>query len=148
MTRAEKARENFFNGYNCSQAVFVAFADLVGLDELTAKRVSMGFGGGMGRLREVCGAVSGAAMVLGALYGGDDASDRASAYAKIQQFAAAFKEKNNTIICRELLGLDKNAKQSPIPDARSSEYYKTRPCPDKVYEAAQILEEMLEQMQV
>ncbi|MCM1544470.1 MAG: C-GCAxxG-C-C family protein [Ruminococcus sp.] len=144
MSRAENAKANFFNGYNCSQAVVVAFADLLEIDEITAKKMSMGLGGGMGRLREVCGAVSGAAMVLGALYGGEDASDKASAYAKIQQFAEKFKEKNGTIICRELLGLDKNIKQSPIPEERSKEYYEKRPCPQKVYEAAQILEEMID----
>lgn len=143
MTRAEKAKENFINGYNCSQAVFAAFADLLGLDDITAKKVSMGMGGGMGRLREVCGAVSAGAMILGAIYGGENSDDRASAYEKIQQFAQEFKQKNNSIICRELLGLDKNAKISPIPDARTKEYYQVRPCPNKVYEAAKILEKMI-----
>lgn len=143
MSRADKAKEYFLNGCNCSQAVLTAFADILELDESTAKKLSIGLGGGVGRLREVCGAVSAAAMVLGSVYSGSNADNRAAAYEKVQQFAEAFKKQSGSIICRELLGLDKNAKVSSTPEKRTAEYYKARPCADKVYEAAQILEEMI-----
>ncbi|MCM1363521.1 MAG: C-GCAxxG-C-C family protein [Faecalibacterium sp.] len=143
MSRADKAKEYFLSGCNCSQSVLIAFADIIGIDELTAKRLSIGLGGGVGRMREVCGAVSASAMVLGALYSGENASDRATSYTKIQQFADTFKAESGSIICRELLGLDKTAKQSPIPEARTEEYYKVRPCAEKIYEAARILEESI-----
>ena len=90
MSYAETARDIFMDGYGCAQAVFTAFAPLTGVEKEQALRLAMGLGGGVGRMREVCGAVSGAAMVLGALYGGDDARDKASAYAKVRQFADAF----------------------------------------------------------
>ncbi len=143
MTRADKAREYFKSGYACSQAVFAAFSDIFGIDELTAKKLTLGLGAGVGRMREVCGAVSGSAMVLGALYGGENASDKASAYTKVQQFAEEFRKRSGSIICRERLGLAKGQGQNPVPDARTAEYYKTRPCADIIYEAAKILEEMI-----
>lgn len=142
MSYAEKARDLFLSGCNCSQAVFAAFSDRLGMDEETAKRISIGLGGGVGRMREVCGAVSGAAMVLGAVYGGEDASDKATAYAKVQEFAAQFKAQEGSIICREILALDAKKKETPQPDERTAEYYKARPCAQKVYAAAEIVQRM------
>ena len=143
MTYADKAKKIFEEGCNCSQAVVAAFSDVLGIDEATAKRISTGLGGGVGRLREVCGAVSGAAMVLGFVYGGEKGEDKISAYEKVQELANEFKKDEGSIICREILGLDKSKKETATPDARTAEYYKVRPCAEKVYEAAKIVEEML-----
>lgn len=141
---AQKAKDLFFSGLNCSQAVFTAFSSLNGLDEETAKKVSIGLGGGVGRLREVCGAVSGAAMVLGMVHGGENAENKASAYAFVQKFAEEFKKENGSIICRELLGLDENKKETSTPDARTPQYYKKRPCAELVYTAAKIVSDMID----
>lgn len=127
------------NGYNCAQAVCVAFCDVTGLDERTALRISAPFGGGMGRMREVCGAVSGALMVLGLLFAPDDPTDKAAKaehYRMVQDFAARFRERNGSIICRDLLG-DK-AGSGPVPDDRTEEYYRLRPCERMVYDAADL----------
>ena len=102
----QTAHENFKKGYNCAQAVFVAFKDEMGMDEVTAAKLSSSFGGGMGKMREVCGAVSGALMVLGMMKGNFDPEDdkaKAAHYALVQEFAAKFKAEHETIICRELL---------------------------------------------
>ncbi len=144
MSRADRAKELFFNGYSCAQAVLCAFCDELSIDEETAQAISSSFGGGMGRMREVCGAVSGALMVLGMKYGYTDKSDpskKAENYKRVQEFAKYFKEENGSIICRELLGLSKGEKSDPIPGERTKEYYKKRPCPEIVYTAAKILEE-------
>lgn len=143
MSYADKAKRIFEEGYNCSQAVFSVFSDVMNIDEETAKRISIGLGGGVGRMREVCGAVSGAAMVLGYVYGGETAEDKKGAYEKVQKFAEEFKKDNGSIICREILGLDKTKKETATPEARTTEYYRVRPCSEKVYEAARIVEEML-----
>lgn len=148
MTYTDKAREIFMTGCNCSQAVFAAFSDVLGIDEVTAKKISVGLGGGVGRLREVCGAVSGAAMVLGAVFGGDEGENKAAAYEKVQKMAADFKTENGSVICREILGIDKAKKESATPDARTEEYYKSRPCADKVYEAARLVEKILREEKV
>ena len=135
---AEKAKALFEEGYNCAQAVFCAFNDLMNLDFETALKISSSFGGGLGRLREVCGAVSGAAMVLGYLYGYDSPKDNTTKmehYALIQQFANDFAKENGSYICKELLGLDKK-ENSPVPTERTNEFYKKRPCNELVYEAA------------
>ena len=142
MTRKERAIELFVNGANCAQAVLVAFADLCDLDEKTAYRLSAPFGGGLGRQREVCGAVSGLCMVLGFLYGYDDLSDapaKAEHYRLVQELCDAFKAEFGTIVCRELLG-EKRATTHPEPDPRTAEYYRTRPCARQVGVAAGILE--------
>ena len=102
----QKAEENFLNGYNCTQAVFLAFSDLHGMDGKTAARLSSSFGGGMGRLREVCGAASGMFLVAGMLYGYEkpgDAQGKKEHYARIQQLAKAYEAENGSIVCRELL---------------------------------------------
>ena len=143
MSYAEKAKKIFEEGYNCSQAVFAAFSDIMDIDEETAKRISTGLGGGVGRMREVCGAVSGAAMVLGFVYGGEKGEDKKGAYEKVQQFSKEFKKDNGSIICREILGLDKKKQETATPDERTAEYYRVRPCAEKVYEAARIVEEIL-----
>ena len=138
------AEELFYEGYNCSQAVLLAFEELTGLDRKTAAMLSSSFGGGIGRMREVCGAVSGAAMVLGLFKGYFDPKakeEKIAHYALIQDFAARFKEKNGSIICRDLL--NGVAKDGPIPEKRTSEFYQKRPCPVLVRQAAEIVDEML-----
>ena len=106
MTHREMAEANFKEGYNCSQAVFAAFSEEVGLPRQTALQLASGFGGGVGRMREVCGAFSGAVMALGALYGSDDPAHKTAVYAMVQELAAKFKAETGSLICRELLGLD------------------------------------------
>ena len=147
MTHAEKAAELFIEGYNCAQAVFGAFCDVTGIDEKSAMTISSSFGGGMGRLREVCGACTGAFMVAGILFGYDDPKDdlaKKEHYALIQDIANRFKERNNTIICRELLdGIAKDTLPTPTP--RTEEYYKSRPCLRFVMDAADILDEIIKE---
>lgn len=139
------ARDLFLNGYNCAQAVFCAFCDVTGLDIETAARLASSFGGGLGRLREVCGTVSGAAMVLGMVKGYSTPGDLAlktAHYHTVQAFARRFREENGSIICRELLrGVDVVPGSDPEP--RTPEYYKKRPCPELAACAARILDEML-----
>ncbi|MGN0469267.1 MAG: C-GCAxxG-C-C family protein [Acutalibacteraceae bacterium] len=143
MDHVQRAKALFMSGLNCSQAVFLAFSDELGIDETTAKRISIGLGGGVGRMREICGAVSGAAMVLGAVYGGRDGTNKAGAYGKIKLFAEKFKEKNKYIVCRELRGFDRDLKESSVPDDRTKEYYQTRPCVQLVCDAASIVQDIL-----
>lgn len=143
--KTEKAKELFMQGYNCSQAVVGAFCEDLGLDFETAMKLSSSFGGGMGRLREVCGAVSGAFMVAGLKYGCTDPTDKTAKtehYKLIQDMAAKFKEENGSIICRELLGVG-DKKESHVPEDRTKEYYKKRPCAQLVEIAAKITEEIL-----
>lgn len=144
-SKGEKAYNNFLSGYNCTQAVTVAFAEELGLDAETTARLSCGFGGGMGRMREVCGTFSGIVMVLSRLYGYSDPKDvktKKELYEKIRALAERFRQANGSIICRELLGLDK-AEESAEPEARTAEYYKKRPCPELCRCAADILEEFI-----
>ena len=145
MTRPEQAYENFKSGYNCCQSIAVAYADLLGLSSEMAARLSSGFGGGMGRLREVCGAVSGMVFVASAFKGYSDPKDNAQKkelYALIQKLAGAFERENGSIVCRELLGLSVK-KEDPTPSARTEGYYKKRPCAELVRMAAEILEREL-----
>ena len=142
---SEKAANNFREGYNCAQSVLLAFANKVGLKEDEALKLASSFGGGMGRLREVCGAVSAMFMIAGILKGYTDPNNdivKANHYKLIQDLAAEFKLKHGTIICRELLGLD-GTEFSPIPSARTDEYYKERPCEEFIRCAAEIVEEDL-----
>ena len=139
---AQKAMKYFKEGYNCSQSVLLAFADCCEIDEKTAVRISSSFGGGMGRLREVCGAVSGMFMTAGLMYGYDDPADyqgKTDHYARIQELARRFEAENGSIVCRTLLGLDQG-KDSYIPEKRTEEYYKKRPCGQLVGIAAMIME--------
>ena len=145
MTRREAAMANFMKGYNCSQSVVLAFADMFDIDEATLSKLSSSFGGGMGRLREVCGSVSGMFMVAGLLYGYDGPETgqlKADHYARIQELARRFEEKHGSIVCRELLGLSVRH-DVPVPEARTSEYYKKRPCPEIIGDAAEILEQFI-----
>ena len=141
MTKAELAKQNFLNGCNCAQAVLLAFSDLTKLDPDTARRIASGFGGGMARMREVCGAVSGMFMAAGLLYGSSGLSheEKAAHYVRLQALAAQFREKNGSILCRELLSGVKTD-GSPLPQRRTAEYYQKRPCAQLVSDAAQILE--------
>lgn len=144
MTRAQQAKQYFQEGYNCAQAVLLAFADCTDVPEETLKAVSLPMGAGMGRLRLTCGTVSGAAMMLGLLY--PDKS-KAEMYALVQEFVKRFKEKNGSIICGELLtGAHVKADTSPKPEERTETYYKKRPCAELVSDAAEILEGMIEEM--
>ena len=134
------AAELFLKGYNCAQAVAVAFCDVTGLEPEFAAKMASSFGGGMGRMREVCGAVSGMLMVAGLLYGydtpGDDVSKKAH-YTLVQELAGSFREKNGSIVCREIL---KNPPSDPNPSPRTEEYYRVRPCARMVLTAANILD--------
>ncbi len=150
MSRADKARELFLKGFNCSQAVFAAFADVMNIDESTALRLSAPFGGGMGRMREVCGACSGMFMAAGMLYGYTNPSDdvaKAEHYALIQRMAKDFRYKmnNGSIICKELLALQSSTEPSFSPTPRTDEFYKTRPCLKYVEDAALILEAIIDE---
>ena len=142
MTRAEQAAKLFYEGYNCAQAVVVAFSDLTGLDAKASAKIAAPFGGGMGRMREVCGAVSGMLMVYGQLYGYEapNAEAQAEVYGTVQALAGTFREKAGSIICRELL---ENPPSDPVPSVRTEEYYAQRPCVRMVYLAASILEEYI-----
>lgn len=145
---SEIAASLFKQGFNCSQAVFAAFCDETGLDRSTALKIASSFGGGMGRLREVCGAVSGMFMVAGVLYGYDNADsgvEKREHYKLIQDMAERFRQKNGSIICRELLGLKKEGADSPAPSPRTKEYYKKRPCVEMVRCAAQIMDDVIEE---
>ena len=142
MNRGELAAQNFRSGYNCAQAVLLAFSDLTGLEDDVAMKLASSFGGGMGRLREVCGAVSGMFMVAGLLYAvralrPPEATP--APYARVHGLAARFRAANGSILCRELLQgvpTDKTA----VPEHRTPEYYKKRPCADLVRDAALLME--------
>lgn len=147
MSKATDAKNYFLSGYNCAQAVAIAFSDMVDLDEKTIAKCVCGYGGGMGRLREVCGAFSGAVFILSLLYGYDDSNayeEKKQIYSDIQQLAQMCKDANGSIICRELLGIDKKAQCSPVPQERTQEYYKKRPCAEIVYTCAECLEKFIE----
>ena len=139
-THGKLAAELFLKGYNCSQSVVVAFSDVTGMTPRHAARISSSFGGGMGRMREVCGAVSGMLLVAGLLYGydtpGDDESKRQH-YQLVQTLAGKFREQEHSIICRESL---KNPPSDPNPTPRTDDFYKSRPCARLVALAADILD--------
>jgi len=145
MDHGMKAAELFMQGYNCAQAVAVAFCDVTGLDaDFSAKMISS-FGGGMGRMREVCGAVSGMLLVAGILYGYDTPGDDESKlehYRLVQALSGQFREQVGSIVCREIL---KDPPSDPNPTPRTAEFYKTRPCARMVLLAGQILDEYIAQ---
>ena len=140
--KGEQARALFMQGYNCSQSVAAAFCEEAGLDQDTMLKISVGLGGGMGRLREVCGAFSGAVLVLGMLYGSTDPASKMTVYSIVQQLAEGFKAENGSIVCKELLGLAK-PEGSPVPEPRTADYYKKRPCAELVAQAADLLAEYI-----
>lgn len=144
MTKSEQAVELFKSGYSCAQAVLLTFAEELNLDKETAAKLASSFGGGMGRLREVCGAFSGLLLAAGLKFGPSDpkaASAKAAHYALVQKLAAQFKEKNGSIICRDLLGVA--GQQAPTPEARTEQYYKKRPCAGMIACAAELMEQLL-----
>lgn len=146
MNKKEKAQKLFLEGYNCAQAVAGAYAEEMGMDFATVVRTVSSFGGGMGRMREVCGAVSGMLFVAGALWGYDSPKDfvaKKEHYERIQRLAAEFKKETGSIICRELLGLE-GQDHRPTPSERTEEYYKKRPCVEMVALAAEILSRNME----
>jgi len=144
--RAARARNLFLEGYNCTQSVVLAYADL--FSDLSAEQLAAfaaPLGGGVSRLREVCGAVSGMALIAGRIRPNPRPKDqpaKAACYALVQEFAEAFRASNGAIVCRELLGLTER-KSSPVPAERTPEYYRKRPCPDLVADAARIVAERL-----
>ena len=143
MDHRELAAELFLSDSNCAQAVLEAFGDVTGLEKSFAAKLASSFGGGMGRMREVCGAVSGMLMALGLKYGYADPKDRAgktAQYELVRALADEFKKENGSIICRELLGLDENFKPKP-PEVRTEGYYKKRPCGELCKQAAEIFEQ-------
>ncbi len=143
MDHGIKAAELFLSGYNCAQAVVVAFAPELGLSEAQAAKLASAFGGGMGRMREVCGAVSGMLLVLSQLYGydtpGDDAGKK-RLYTQVQELAGQFRAANGSIVCREIL---KNPPADPNPTPRTAEFYAKRPCAKMVMTAGKLLDEFL-----
>ena len=150
MTRKEKAMQKFLDGYNCCQCMILAFEDLIDTDISLALKISSPFGGGMGKLREVCGSVSGMFMVLGYIMGYDEPDDyegKKTLYAHVQELARRYEEANGSIICRDLLGLTQK-EQDPNPAKRTEEYYKARPCTEKVGSAAEILEAYLRELKI
>ena len=147
MTRREMAVANFMKGYNCTQSVVLAFADMLPVNESDLLKMASSFGGGMGRLREVCGSVSGMFIVIGLFYGYDGPETgqvKAEHYKRVQELAHRFEEKHGSIVCRELLGLNVK-REAPTPEARTKEYYKKRPCPEIIGDAAEILEEYIKE---
>ena len=162
--RGECAKANFLRGCNCAQAVLLAFSDVTGLDDALAMRLASSFGGGMGRMREVCGTVSASLMVLGLAHGYDanaptEREDKAAHYARVQTFAQRFRTVHGSIICREILanhvaGMKSTApaedaqitamqSDAPTPTPRSAEYYRKRPCAEIAAEAARMLDRYL-----
>jgi len=150
-SKRELAQSNFCAGYNCTQAVVLSFKDELcselNINENTLLKLASSFGGGMGRLREVCGAVSGMFMIAGFLYGytsPDDKAGKTEHYKRIQELAEAFKKKNGSIVCRELLQL-RQQKDIPVPDDRTPEYYATRPCERVIGDAAAIIDAYIQE---
>jgi C_GCAxxG_C_C family probable redox protein len=146
-SKGELAKEYFQSGANCAQAVLAAYHEECGLDEKTAFRLASGFGAGMGRMREVCGAVSGMILAANILRGADDITDKNQKdahYAFIQVLMKEFQQEAGSLICRDLLGLTTTGGSAPTSEARTREYYAKRPCGDMVKLAAEILERHLQ----
>lgn len=148
MDHSKKAEELFLSGYNCAQAVFCAFCDLTGLEVELAARLSSSFGGGLARLREVCGAVSGMAMTLGYLYGYGDpgaTDEKKEHYARVRGLVEKFSAECGHYICRELLG-EGGKDSSPVPEKRTEAYYKKRPCAELCSIAAGLVDEFISEV--
>ena len=142
MSRKEKAMAIFKEGYNCSQAVAMAFDDVVGIDRETLAKMAVGLGGGVGRMREVCGTVTGMAMVLGLIYGTDEADSKNTVYPYVQEACDRFKAENGSIVCRELLA-GVSVSTGGTAEKRTEEFYKKRPCAELVGMAAEIVESII-----
>lgn len=146
MTHAQKARTLFCNGCNCAQAVFAAFAEDFGIEESQALKLASSFGGGMGGMRDTCGAVTGMLMVAGLKWGYDDVKDqetKTAHYARTRMLIEQFKQVHTTYVCRELLSALEKLQADPSP--RTPEYYRVRPCARFVETAAQLLDDMAAQ---
>ena len=146
MDRPKLAHELFLQGCNCSQAVLCAFEDLTCMEHDTALKISCSFGGGMGRLREVCGAVSGMLMAAGMIYGYSDVSDpslKSEHYRLVQRLCKQFSDESGSIICRDLLGL--SGPSDPESPQRTAEFYQTRPCPHLIMLAVKILDDYVKE---
>ena len=146
--RVERAKEYFKSGYNCAQAVVMAYNDIMDMSVEQVAKLAAPFGGGMGRMREVCGTVSGMAMLAGAIkpaVNPQNLEERKENYALVQHFADKFRVENDDIVCRRLLGLEPMVEraETPMPSERTSEYYKKRPCVEYVGCAARIVGEYL-----
>lgn len=151
--RVARAVENFMAGYGCCQSVVAAFADLYGLDDILAKKIAAGFGGGVGRLRMMCGAVSGIVILVGLHCGQterDDREGKSACYKVVQDLLAQSRKQNGSLICAEILGLKgyEKASCSYVASPRTAEYYKSRPCAAKVESAARIFADFLKRQQV
>ena len=146
MNKEEQARKKFVEGCNCAQAVFATFAPKFGIDEEMALRMSSALGGGIGRLREVCGAFVALTLIVGLAKGRPDATpeEKTEQYKRIQELADKFKEAHGSLICRDILKLQKDAPTSPTPEKRTKEYYTMRPCERCVSTAALLAQELLE----
>ena len=143
--RSQQAKEYFLQGYNCAQSVMLAFCDLLSMSPQQAAALSSSMGGGVARLRDVCGAVSAVALVLGGLYGysgPETGSVKKEHYQRVRQVIERFQQENGHYVCRVLLG-EEGQDSSPAPSARTATYYAKRPCGDYVESAARILEEYL-----
>lgn len=146
MSKRDVAIALFEEGFNCAQAVSAAFCDETGVSKETMVKMSSGFGGGFGRLREVCGAVSGMVLVANMIFGYDSPTDTQAKmdwYKDIQSIVLEFKSRNGSYVCNQLLNLPENDERSPVPEQRTAEYYKKRPCKEIVGEAADILEKFI-----
>ena len=141
MGKGQIAVENFATGMNCCQAVVLAFKDEIGFDEITLKKLSIGFGGGLGRQRLTCGAVSGMCMVISTLK--SDGVNKLAIYKIIQDACAEFKEYTGSLICGELLDALSASDTSPVPEERTAAYYKKRPCSEMCRIAAEIAEKYI-----
>ncbi len=147
MSRAERAKEYFLQGYACSQAVALAFSDLLPLDEGLISKLTLPFGGGLGRLRLTCGAVSGMAFVIGYLYakGENTPENKKNTYAIVQELCGKFQEKHGSLVCGELLAKMKQPVEiGGVAEERTKEYYHKRSCADMVESATQILEDYIQ----
>ena len=146
--RGERARDFFLQGYNCCQAVLLAFADVLEADEDLLKTVGSGFGGGFARMREVCGSFSACTVLAGFMRPAvtPGMEERKANYALVQEMAAAFRERNGgSIVCGELLGLRGRRPEGPEPSARTEEFYRKRPCPEIILNAAVIVAEKMKE---
>ena len=151
MSRAERAKELFLQGYACSQAVALVFADIANVDEATLSKMALPFGGGLGRLRLTCGAVSGMAIVIGLLFSDAEHTpeNKKKTYAIVQELCAKFQAENGSLICADLLsGANLQVTIGGEAEQRSESYYKKRPCAELVYSAAKILEDYLVEQKI
>ena len=148
MTRAEKAKDLFLQGYNCAQATFGAFCEDYGLDFNVAMTLSAGLGGGIGRLRETCGAVTGATLAVSLAMGSFDLNNpdaKTQVYTEIRKVVDIFEAETGSIVCADMLGVPRRG-DSEVAEARTKEYYQKRPCAELVYLAADAAEKIIKDL--